>query len=209
MSTATSMSPEQRATMVLELLQTGSKKEHICGKMTQLDHALQAAQLTKNEGADEETIMAALLLDIGHLIPPPRKSSVSHYVYDSLYQLIEASGIEGEAAYSRLGAAYLRKLGFSNKTSELVESNIQARRYLLSTNLNFQTGPNDGDAVLISMKLGLFSPTEKGEFEKDPLFKQKVQLAKWDDAAAKITGVKPPALDTYHDMIIRNLKQAV
>ncbi|KAJ2255574.1 hypothetical protein GGI13_001552 [Coemansia sp. RSA 455] len=209
MSTATSLSPEQRATMVFELLQTGSKKEYIGGKMTQLEHALQAAQLTKSEGADEETIIAALLLDIGHLIPSPQKSSMSNYAYDSLYQLIEATGSDSPVAYSRLGAAYLRKLSFSNKTSELVESNIKAKSYLLSTDLNFQTGPNDGDTVPISMNLGLLSPTEKHEFENDPLFRQKVQLAKWDDAATKISGVRPPALDTYRDMIVRNLKLVV
>ncbi|KAJ2259143.1 hypothetical protein GGI01_003761 [Coemansia sp. RSA 376] len=49
------------------------------------------------------------------------------------------------------------------------------------------------------------SPTEMSEFEKDPLFKQKMQLAVWDIAATKTTGDKPPALDTYRDMAIRNM----
>ncbi|KAJ2103185.1 hypothetical protein GGI09_000803 [Coemansia sp. S100] len=51
----------------------------------------------------------------------------------------------------------------------------------------------------------LLSPTEMREFEQDPLFKQKLQLAVWDVAATKTTRDKPPALDTYRDMATRNL----
>ncbi|KAJ2874813.1 hypothetical protein GGH93_002120 [Coemansia aciculifera] len=225
-STATTMTPEQRVSKVFELLETSGKKEHISGKMTQLDHALQAAHLAKSEGADEETILAALMLNTGGIsITIPKYDNLSlgdtvklnwdgraRNTSDTLdkkqtvkYPTGQIPAFFGYDRYERDDYAF----GFSSKTCELVESNVLAKRYLLTTDLTFQTGANDGNTVLISMKGGSLSPTEIHEFEKDPLFRQKVQLAKWDDAAAKATGVKPPALDTYRDMAIRNLKLAV
>ncbi|KAJ2017497.1 hypothetical protein GGI13_001439 [Coemansia sp. RSA 455] len=202
MSTTT-MTPEQRVSKVFEILKTGNKKEHVSGKMTQLDHALRVAQLAMNGDADEETVLAGLTIDIGHLITPSMvNADGDYYIY---YQVTDQAGNRSAIDHGRLGADYLRQTGFSNKTSELVESNIMAKRYLLSTGFNFQIGPNDGNIVLASMKLGLLSPTEKHDFEKDPLFKQKVQLAKWNDAAVNTTEVKPPVLDTYRDMAIKNL----
>ncbi|KAJ2756974.1 hypothetical protein GGI19_000424 [Coemansia pectinata] len=227
-STATTMTPEQRVSKVFELLETSGKKEHISGKMSQLDHALQAAHLAKSEGADEETILAALMLNTGGIsITIPKYdfeigdrielhwNGRARNTSDTLdkKQTVQSTVLydhDNIATDYFLGdSVNWGELGFSNKTSELVESNVLAKRYLLTTDLTFQTGANDGNTVLISMKGGLLSPTEIHEFEKDPLFRQKVQLAKWDDAAAKATGVKPPALDTYRDMAIRNLKLAV
>ncbi|KAJ2069815.1 hypothetical protein GGI08_000153 [Coemansia sp. S2] len=62
-----------------------------------------------------------------------------------------------------------------------------------------------GVEATILMCGDLLSPTEMREFEQDPLFKQKLQLAVWDVAATKTTRDKPPALDTYRDMATRNL----
>ncbi|KAJ2864385.1 hypothetical protein GGH94_002943 [Coemansia aciculifera] len=203
---STNKTPEQRVSKVFELLQTGSRKEYIGGKITQLDHALQAAYLSKNEGADEETILAALLLNIGHLIPSTEQHSGTRDKNEATNRAFDIAGnysaSGGYNYYAEFGANYLRTLGFSNKTCELIESNVMAKRYLLAK----EPGYGDGAVLLfITLKGDPLLPTEMREFEKDSLFKQKVQLAKWDDAAAKATGVKPPVLDTYRDMAIRNL----
>ncbi|KAJ2059592.1 hypothetical protein GGI17_004294 [Coemansia sp. S146] len=199
---STTMIPEQRVSKVFELLQTGSRKEYIGGKITRLDHALQAAHLAKNEGADEETILAALLLDIGQLSPPPEQPSNTRDKYKFEYHLTDVTGNMSDINYDRVGANYLRQLGFSNKTCELIESNVLAKHYLGT----FDPTYGDGAVIVfITLKGDPPSPAEIQEFENDPLFQQKVQLAKWDAAATKATEVKPPALDTYRDMAIRNL----
>ncbi|KAJ2751734.1 hypothetical protein GGI19_004291 [Coemansia pectinata] len=207
-STAATMSPEQRVTTLFQLLETSGKKEHIGGKMTQLDHALQAAHLAKNEGADEETILAALLVNIGQLIPPPEKSILSRYAYDSLYRLAASTGTVSAIDHGKLGAEYLRQLGFPNKTCELVESDVMARRYLLSVDPQYVIPPLTGSVGHISYQEKSLSPTEIREFENDPLFKQKVQLRQWNPVLMR-TANHPPALDTYCEMAIRNLKPLV
>ncbi|KAJ2250986.1 hypothetical protein GGI13_003948 [Coemansia sp. RSA 455] len=220
MSTSTNtMTPEKRVSKLFELLEISGKKEHVSGNMTQLDHALRVANLAKVEGADEDTILAALMLDtrgITVTIPSYPNMAVGDRV--ELYWNGYAGNTSDAVDDDEVDVIFVRKLGFSNKTSELVESNVLAKRYLgsmppeglgsiIPKNIGI-TQPKDlvaGVRVTIPMWGGPLSPTEMREFEKDPLFKKKVQLAVWDVAAAKTTGDKPPALDTYRDMAIRNL----
>ncbi|KAJ2864369.1 hypothetical protein GGH94_002980 [Coemansia aciculifera] len=200
----TTMSPEQRVSMAFELLQAGSKKEYIGGEMTQLDHALQAAQLVKNEGADEETVLAALTRDIGFQIPVKDIMGLTGDNYYIFYTITDRAGNTSAVDHDRVGAAYLRKLGFSKKTCELIESDVLAKRYLSTIAPVYQESLNNASRELLKLQGGPLSSTEMREFEKDPLFKQKVQFRKWNDAA-RTTGVKPPALDAYRDMATRNV----
>ncbi|KAJ2756898.1 hypothetical protein GGI19_000486 [Coemansia pectinata] len=198
------MSPEQRVNTVFELLETASKKKHVCGETTELVNALQVTQLAKNDGADEETILAALMINIGRLIPSMEQRSIPRFIYDPMDILTEKSEISNDMDHGRVGGKYLCQLGFSKTICELIESQVLAKRYLLTVDPNF-----NADGYLI-LPFPLFTlPTERHVFEKDPLFKQKVQLVKWDDPAYKITETKPVALDTYRDMAIRNLKPEI
>ncbi|KAJ2062853.1 hypothetical protein GGI17_002138 [Coemansia sp. S146] len=200
----TTMSPEQRVNTVFELLETASKKKHVGGKTTELVHALQVTQLAKNDSADEETILAALMVNVGRLIPSMEQRSIPRFVYDPTDILTEKPEISNDIDHGRVGGEYLRQFGFSKKTCELIESQVLAKRYLSTIDPNF-----NADGYLI-LPFPLFTlPTERHVFEKDPLFKQKVQLMKWDDAASKAIASNLPALDIYRDMAIRNLKPVV
>ncbi|KAJ1913077.1 hypothetical protein GGI09_004916 [Coemansia sp. S100] len=188
------MTPEQRVSAVFKLLEAGSKKV-IDGKQTQLDHTLKVAQLAKNSGADEETVLAALLLNISNFTPSEQQSD--NLNTGRSYDLLEVGGALEYDLSMDSGDLYLRQPGFPNKTRELVESQVSAKRYLGAIDSNF------GEGFLI-LPLPLFSLPERQAFEKDPLFRQKVQLAKWD-VAARTTDIKPAALDTYREMFIRNM----
>ncbi|KAJ2036531.1 hypothetical protein IW146_007055 [Coemansia sp. RSA 922] len=220
MSTSTTtMTPEQRVSKLFEQLEISGKKEHISGNMTQLDHALRVANLAMIESSDEDTILAALMLNTGGVtvtIPPYPGIAVGDRV--ELFWSGYDMNTSGTIGSDDIDNTFVRKLGFSNKTSELVESNILAKRYLgsktpedlrsiIPKNIGIITREDlvAGVRVRIPMWGGPPSPTEMREFEKDPLFKQKVQLAVWDVAATKTTGDKPPALGTYRDMAIKNL----
>ncbi|KAJ2037105.1 hypothetical protein IW146_000164 [Coemansia sp. RSA 922] len=220
MSTSTTtMTPEQRVSKLFEILENSDEEEHVSGNMTQLDHALRVANLAMIESSDEDTILAALMLNTGGItvtIPPYPGMAVGdriELVWRG-YDKTPSNAIDSD----EVGDIFVRKLGLSNKTSELVESNTLAKRYLgsmtpegLKSIIPKSKGiitREDLEAplrVTIPIWGGPLLPTEMREFEKDPLFKQKVQLAVWDVAATKTTGDKPPALDTYRDMAIRNL----
>ncbi|KAJ2740224.1 hypothetical protein GGI19_007173, partial [Coemansia pectinata] len=101
------------------------------------NQALRVAQRAKNEGADDETIVAALLQDIGHFCPPPEEWSDNPGKTQASYQLYDAAANYTSVDYGRLGADYLRMLRFSNKTCELVESRTLAKRYLMSVDFSY------------------------------------------------------------------------
>ncbi len=60
------MTPEQIAAEVLALLEASADSDYYGESISQLAHALQAAQSARDADADDELILAALLHDIGH-----------------------------------------------------------------------------------------------------------------------------------------------
>ncbi|KAJ2752941.1 hypothetical protein GGI19_003479 [Coemansia pectinata] len=196
MTTSTStMTPEQRVITVFKLLENGSKKQHIDGKMTQLDQALHVAQLAKKDGVDPETVLAALFQDIGHVCPPPEGSTET---------VDEDEDASSAFDYRMHGANYLRSLGFPKKMCELVESDVMGRRYMAAIIPMYEESLSSTSKESLKLQGGSLSSTEAREFEKDPLFKEKVKLVQWNDAA-KVTEDKPSALDTYRGIAFGTL----
>ncbi|KAJ2838502.1 hypothetical protein FBU31_000912 [Coemansia sp. 'formosensis'] len=184
------MSPEQRASIVFQLLQDSSKKDYMGGKTSLLDHALQAAQLAKNLGADEETIMAALLLDIGRLCPSKEQRSNLGDDIKFSYQIPDRAGNTPRTDYYEIGAKYLRGLGFSKKTCKLIESRDLAIRDFPVHIPSFAM-PIIGDTIQVIWR-GFPSPSP-------------ADLERFENAM-KTPVLEPASLDSYREMAIRNLK---
>ncbi|KAJ2757204.1 hypothetical protein GGI19_000254 [Coemansia pectinata] len=198
------MTPEQRVTKVFELLENSGKKEYIAGRLTRLDQALQAAQMAKNGGADEETILAALFCNIGCYIPPAEEWSDARGMERIKITAVDMYGNDHIIDISFNGGEYLRQLGFPNKTCVLVESNVITKRYILATDHTRSVFIYD---VLTPMDPWVVSPDQISKFKDDVLFQYKIQLLKWEIAAADTIDIKPAAaLDTYRDMAIRNIQ---
>src|SRR5262249_49166241 len=94
---------------ILGLLRN-AHEEYFGEPVTQLEHALQCAWLARQSGADDDTIAAALLHDIGHLLAPGDET--------------------GRTDHDRIGAAFLGKLGFDERVTGLVLGHVEAKRYL-------------------------------------------------------------------------------
>ncbi len=67
---------------IIELLESGTTHDYIGEPVSQLEHALQCAQLAVDAGADDQTILAALLHDIGHLCGSPNNATMGEYGID-------------------------------------------------------------------------------------------------------------------------------
>ncbi|KAJ2037050.1 hypothetical protein GGI03_003244 [Coemansia sp. RSA 2337] len=182
---STTMTPEQRVSTVFQTLERAKNVDVTIGLTTLLDSALVVANVAKHMSADEETILAALLQDIGLFCPPPENWS------DNPSQ-----------SASDIGADYLRKFGFPKKTCELIKSEILVKRYIVTT--DFVYFKVFKDSPLAGKWIAPLSPEEMSELEKDPLFHQKVQIRKWK--AGIWNPELPPPLDTYRDMAIRNIQ---
>lgn len=156
--------------------------EYFGEPVTQLDHALQCAQLAAASGADDDLVLAALLHDVGHLL--------------------EEGDEAGVIAHDHVGAHWLRGLGVGERVADLVGGHVQAKRYLTATNPAYYDRLSDASRLTLSRQGGPMSGDEAGAFEQDPLFAQKLRLRSWDEQA-KVPGMTVAALDSYRELLER------
>src|SRR5882672_5820141 len=113
------MNKEQAEKITEEIMQYYEHhggEEYAGEKVTQLEHMVQAAQLAEEQGYDEEVVLAAFLHDIGHICEDGHGDN--------------QMGEFGIKDHEQIGADFLSKKGFSKRLSRLVESHVEAKRYL-------------------------------------------------------------------------------
>src|SRR5262245_47349212 len=101
---------------LMTLVAAGGSQAYHGEVVSQLEHALQCGQLARSAGADKETVAAALLHDIGHLLESAGETREQLGVID----------------HDRCGAEFLRELGFPDKVVQLVAAHVAAKRYLVA-----------------------------------------------------------------------------
>ncbi|KAI7846757.1 hypothetical protein BDC45DRAFT_528347 [Circinella umbellata] len=197
---------------VFKVLIDGSKQDYIGENISQLEHSLQAAAQALETKADDETILAALLHDIGQFATSADQkqmicdtSALAELDPTNSTTTSPNSTISvGVTGHERIGAEYLRKLGFSNKVAQLVESHVPVKRYLTGKDHSYYESLSGASKLSLKYQGGPFTPEQVKEFEEDPLFELKVQVRKWDDAA-KVVGLEVPDLESYRQMAVDHL----
>src|SRR4249920_2138168 len=106
----------QIAEQIIQLYTLYGDSEYAGEKVSQLEHMAQAAQLAREQGYDDEVVLAAFLHDIGHIA-----EKLSDH---------NAMGIYGIKDHEALGADFLSAKGFSTRLTRLVSSHVVAKRYL-------------------------------------------------------------------------------
>ncbi|KAL8292174.1 hypothetical protein RQP46_001640 [Phenoliferia psychrophenolica] len=76
--------------------------------------------------------------------------------------------------------------------------------WLTSASCEYLDGLSDASKASLVLQGGPFSATERAKFEEDPLFKEKVALRRWDDAA-KVVDLDVPGLRAYRDVAVEIL----
>ncbi|MBC7572233.1 MAG: HD domain-containing protein [Spirosoma sp.] len=153
--------------------------------VTQLEHALQCAHLAEQAGADTETVVAAFLHDIGHLLPPELSGD-----YMDGY---------GTVDHEKLGADFLREQGFSEKVAQLIEHHVNAKRYLVFKHPDYFARLSEASVKTLAFQGGPMKPGEALAFETNPYFRGILQLRAWDEQA-KIPDLPTPNMAHYLKM---------
>ncbi|KAK3088930.1 hypothetical protein LTR53_019915, partial [Teratosphaeriaceae sp. CCFEE 6253] len=120
---ASSSEPEVRRAVkdVFVLIEAQGQLDYIGEAVSQIAHSLQAASLAQIAGADDETILGALLHDIGRFIPAA----------EQMESMLDSDGLYvGKASHEVLGEQYLRQMRFSETICQLVGAHVMAKRYL-------------------------------------------------------------------------------
>jgi len=135
--------------------------------VSQLQHALQSAQLAEQAGAAPELICAALLHDIGHLLNDKGETPTLRGV-DDLHQYI--------------ALPFLRPL-FPESVLGPIRLHVDAKRYLCAARPEYYEQLSEDSKRSLRLQGGVFSAEEAERFIRQPYAQEAVSVRLWDDAA--------------------------
>ncbi|HVG03670.1 MAG TPA: HD domain-containing protein [Burkholderiaceae bacterium] len=158
--------------------------------VTQLQHALQSAQLAEQSGADAALIVAALLHDLGHMVNDQGETPTLR-------------GIDDRHEYVAL--PFLRGL-FDEAVLQPIRLHVDAKRYLCARGHVATSGIVRGAQYWANLSAdskrslelqgGIFTDAEAQRFIAQPYAAGAVSVRLWDDAA-KIEDAATPPLAHY------------
>ena len=176
---------------IIQLYIRYGSDDYLGEPVSQLEHMSQSALLAHEEGYEEEVILAAFLHDIGHLCHPGRAA--------------EDMAGNGAIRHEKVGADYLRAQGFSERLTRLVESHVQAKRYLTAKFPKYYDLLSPASKQTLECQGGRMSDPEAEAFEQDELFSLSIRMRRWDELAKK---ENQPVVDlaSMRQMMIRHLQ---
>lgn len=158
----------------------GHRRESV----TELQHALQCAQLAEWSQVGHALVAAALLHDIGHFAAA-------------------AIGDDVDDEHERRAAELLNGL-FPAAVIEPVRLHVQAKRYLVATDASYLAGLSSASVHSLALQGGAMSAEECRRFEAMPHNEDALVLRRWDDSA-KMPGRSTPPL-AYYLPLLRELQ---
>ncbi|KAE8141097.1 hypothetical protein BDV38DRAFT_279546 [Aspergillus pseudotamarii] len=186
-------SPKEKAEYLVSSLEQHGQGDYIGESISQLEHCLQAAHNAQKSGARNELIIAALLHDIGQIIPLESTKEVRMNLKNSAENV-------GRVGHERIGSEFLRSLGF----------NPSVCQYLTAVNGSYYDSLSSASKKSLEFQGGPFKGAELATFDQDPLRDDMVALRLWDDAA-KVPGIKDstPRAREYLSLITAHLEEQV
>jgi phosphonate degradation associated HDIG domain protein len=156
--------------------------------VSQYEHAAQTALLAEEAGADNDTVIAAFLHDIGHLLPS-----------DTPEERMEDYGRRDHEA---LAAEWLLERGFSEKTAELIAHHVNAKRYLVYQQPGYFENLSEASRKTLEFQGGIMTPLQADWFEQHPYLEEILQMRYWDEQA-KVQDKVLPELGYFLGMMER------
>ena len=169
---------------LLNLLETkGADIQYGNENVTQLEDALQCAELAEKNNSSKEIITAALLHDIGHLL------------YDG-----EDPIHDGKDGYhENLGADYLSTY-YGEEVTRPIRAHVACKRYLSAVEDGYYKILSEASKISLEAQGGAFTKEEAEEFIKKPFMKNAVELRRFDDQA-KVLNKETPNLEHFKNYL--------
>ena len=162
--------------------------------VSQLDHALQCAQLAEAAGETESTVVAALLHDMGHIV--------------GTNQAIDKHAGEGGSAmpakddlHQFVALPFLRSL-FPDAVLEPIKLHVDAKRYLCAVDAAYWEALSPASKHSLVLQGGAFDAAQVHAFEALPFCQEAVRLRRYDDLA-KVPGAPTAGLAHFSQTMAR------
>jgi phosphonate degradation associated HDIG domain protein len=154
--------------------------------VSQLEHALQAAQLAEAGGADEALVTAAFLHDLGHLLNLQGDTPSER-------------GIDDQHQYFAI--PFLRPL-FPAPVVEAIRLHVDAKRALCALEPDYYEALSEDSKRSLTLQGGIFTREQLRDFLARPHAADAMRLRRWDDAA-KVAGATTPPIAHYLEIAAR------
>jgi len=146
--------------------------------VSQLEHALQCADLAEKAGETPETIVAALLHDLGHMLVAQSEGHQEIDIHkDDLHQFV--------------ALPFLRSL-FPDAVLEPIRMHVDAKRYLCLIDPGYWTELSPASKHSLELQGGLFTESEADRFLQQAYASEAVRLRRYDDLAKTPDKLVPP-----------------
>ncbi len=184
--------PQTIVDEVFALYKKFGDEDYIGEPVSQLEHMSQAASLAKEEGYDDEVVLAAFFHDIGHLCA----------------DATEAGSMDGmgNVDHEKLGAGYLLERGFSERLAALVQGHVIAKRYLTYKYPEYYNKLSPASKATLNFQGGVMTADEAAAFEQNENSELIIRLRYWDDMA-KQTDTPVDNIDYLKSIALKHLDE--
>jgi len=182
---------DDKTKIVLQFLRGVDKKNYIGERISQLEHALQAAYFAEQSNHSEEVIVASLFHDIGHFASDSKQFRMAQL---------------GIVNHEWIGAKLAYDAGFSKKIALLIGYHVNAKRYLITQKPHYYERLSEASKQTLAHQGGPMSVDEITHFEKHSFFKEILQV-RINDEKAKEVNLSVPDLEHYIPLIQKHLRQ--
>ena len=154
--------------------------------VSQVEHALQAAQLAEDEGAGAELVTAALLHDLGHLLNRQGATPTLR-------------GVDDQHQYFAI--PFLRGV-FPAAVVDAIRLHVDAKRALCALDPGYYDGLSEDSKRSLTLQGGVFTQPQVREFLARPHSENALRVRRWDDVA-KVAGAPTRPLTHYLEIAER------
>ena len=161
--------------------------------VSQLEHALQCADLAERGGADEELVLACLLHDVGRFAADPA------LVTDRVRPTTPAR--DGARGHHDVGADLIAPW-VSERTAWCVRMHADAKRYLCAIEPDYYARLSAASQRTLTMQGGVMTDAEARAFAQQRWAADAIALRRWDDAA-KVAAKRATPLTAREPLIRR------
>ena len=162
---------------VTDLLQNHGQNQYGMEAVSQLEHALQCADLAEKAGETAETIAASLLHDLGHML-----------VAQGLGQ--QEIDTRKDDLHQFMALPFLRGL-FTDAVLEPIRMHVDAKRYLCLIDPGYLAELSPASKHSLEQQGGIFSESQADSFMQQPYAAEAVRLRRYDDLAKTPLKVVP------------------
>jgi gamma-butyrobetaine dioxygenase len=163
--------------------------------VSELEHALQCAELARAGGADEELQLACLLHDVG------RYAVDQSLVSDTTERTAVGASARG---HHEVGAELLAP-SVPARVTWCVRMHADAKRYLCATEPDYVDRLSPVSRHTLRLQGGIMSPSEAARFAEHPWLRDAVELRRWDDQA-KVKGAATRTLAEWAPVMRRYVR---